>query len=130
LMKDGRVLVAGGTDTGGPLASAEVYDPDQKAWLPVRPLTTPRSEPAGTLLEDGSVLVVGGLGEGGIPLATAERFTLLGNGTLCGQAADCQSGFCVDGVCCNTAQDPLTWRSVTRPHGRREGEEKAQEPGE
>jgi MYXO-CTERM domain-containing protein len=57
------------------------------------------------LLEDGSVLVVGGLGEGGIPLATAELFKLFGNGTLCDQPADCQSGFCVDGVCCDRACD-------------------------
>jgi MYXO-CTERM domain-containing protein len=62
-------------------------------------------EPVGTLLEDGTVLVIGGRGEGGIPLATAELFKLLSNGTLCDQATDCQSGFCVDGVCCDTACD-------------------------
>ncbi|XYI04038.1 kelch repeat-containing protein [Sorangium sp. So ce1128] len=80
LMPDGRVLVAGGADTGGPLSDAEVYDPGRNAWLPVRPLTIPRSEPMGTSLEDGTVLVLGGLGEGGVPLATADLFKLLGTG--------------------------------------------------
>src|SRR5262245_6589468 len=56
----------------GPLESAEVYDSDKDIWLPLRPLITPRSEPTGTSLQDGSVLVVGGLSIGGIPLATTE----------------------------------------------------------
>jgi hypothetical protein len=29
--------------------------------------------------------------------------TQLGNGTACSAASDCESGFCVDGVCCETA---------------------------
>ena len=29
----------------------------------------------------------------------------LGNGHACGAATDCQSGFCVDGVCCKSACD-------------------------
>ncbi|MDC3962254.1 hypothetical protein KEG38_51020 [Polyangium jinanense] len=103
LLPDGRVLVAGGADTGGPLAGAEIYDPAKNAWQQVRSLITPRSEPVGAALQDGRVLLVGGLGEGFIPLATAERYELFSNGTLCGRPTDCQSGFCVDGVCCNTA---------------------------
>ncbi|AUX46017.1 uncharacterized protein SOCE26_075200 [Sorangium cellulosum] len=115
LMPDGRVLVAGGADTSGPLSSAEVYDPDGDVWAEVRPLTTSRNEPVtplrenadaredGDVLDDGSVLVLGGRGEGEIPLATVERFESFPAGMLCGQATDCQSGFCVDGVCCNTA---------------------------
>jgi hypothetical protein len=102
-LPDGRVLVAGGTDSGGPLDRVEVYDPAKKTWQPVRLLATPRNEPVGASFSDGSVLVVGGLGVGGLPLATAELFKLFDDSAQCHQAADCQSGFCVDGVCCNTA---------------------------
>ncbi|WP_433936367.1 hypothetical protein AB3662_16920 [Sorangium cellulosum] len=124
-MPDARVLVAGGADTGGPLSDAEVYDPGKNAWLPVRPLTIPRSEPMGASLEDGTVLVLGGLGEGGVPLAMADLFKLLGNATLCNQATDCQSGFCVDGVCCDTACDAgacdtCSVRTDVTPAGARE----------
>jgi uncharacterized protein (TIGR03382 family) len=33
----------------------------------------------------------------------ARLVTSLGQGTVCAAATDCASGFCVDGVCCNTA---------------------------
>lgn len=61
LLRDGRVLVTGGTGTTGMLqSSAEVYDPASGAWSPVAGMAFERSSHAATLLLDGKVLVVGG----------------------------------------------------------------------
>jgi hypothetical protein len=70
-LADGRVLIAAGTDglTGGPLASAEIYDPAGDSWSPTGSLTHARYYPVGARLPDGRVIVAGGgFGSG----ATAE----------------------------------------------------------
>ncbi len=88
VLSDGRVLAAGGTALGGgqgaaggqtirPEASAEIYDPRTGVWRRVGQMASPRFEHTATLLPDGRVLLVGGLGpaEGGVaPLASAELF--------------------------------------------------------
>ncbi|MFN2606564.1 MAG: kelch repeat-containing protein [Acidimicrobiales bacterium] len=72
-LADGRVLVAGGTGTGGrALASTEVFDPTVLRWSAGPALATPRSGAAAALLADGRVLVIGGTGATGQPLASAE----------------------------------------------------------
>lgn len=63
VMKDGRVLVAGGCDasTNGmlqPLASAELYDPKLDQWLPVSNMYRAQARPRGVLLPNGEVLVI------------------------------------------------------------------------
>lgn len=64
LLKDGRVLVAGGYETGKTfLSSAEVYDPDDGpsgSWSPAGSMATAREKHAAVLLSDGRVLVTGG----------------------------------------------------------------------
>jgi len=61
LLRDGRVLVAGGYHVGhDPLGSAELYDPDTQVWTTVSPLDRPRVGHTATLLTDGRVLVAGG----------------------------------------------------------------------
>ena len=92
LLRDGRVLVAGGetyhveTDASvsyEPLASAEVYDPATRTWTTVAPMLEPRVDHTATLLADGRVLIAGGASrefppgcDGGcdFSLATAELF--------------------------------------------------------
>lgn len=65
LLRDGRVLVAGGQGTNqGGLASAELYDPSTGTWSPTGSLTTPRIRHHATLLSDGRVLVGGGQSNG------------------------------------------------------------------
>jgi hypothetical protein len=60
LLPSGRVLVAGGLDTNGPLTEAEIYDPQSHVWRPVVPMNLARARHRATLLPDGRVLVVGG----------------------------------------------------------------------
>jgi WD40 repeat protein len=64
LLRDGRVLVAGGyaCETGDETwSSAELYDPTTGTFGPTGSMTAPRSQHTATLLEDGLVLIAGGL---------------------------------------------------------------------
>jgi hypothetical protein len=70
LLSDGRVLVAGGGNSG---QSAEIYSVASGTWAPTGSLTTFRSLHTATLLSDGRVLAAGGLGNS--TLASAELFT-------------------------------------------------------
>jgi len=70
LLSDGRVLVAGGGNSG---QSAEIYTPASGTWSPTGSLTSFRSLHTATLLVDGRVLAAGGSGNG--TLASAELFT-------------------------------------------------------
>ena len=71
LLEDGRVLVIGGQTSRRSsqfslppaVASAEIYDPSTGRWSPTRPMFDPRRHHGGVLLEDGMVLVSGGLTE-------------------------------------------------------------------
>jgi len=65
-LPDGMVLIAGGTGPGGPLASAELYDPAAKTFSPTAgSMATPRAYHTATVLPDGMVLLTGGTGPGG-----------------------------------------------------------------
>jgi hypothetical protein len=74
LLNDGRILLAGGMQANGVvLASAEVYDPAQSAFIRVAPMTAKRVGAVSALLPDGRVLIAGGW-DGSANLATAELF--------------------------------------------------------
>jgi hypothetical protein len=61
LLRDGRVLIAGGTDTyAHALSSAELYDPATGTFSPTGSLAGPRGFHTATLLLDGRVLIAGG----------------------------------------------------------------------
>jgi N-acetylneuraminic acid mutarotase len=63
LLKDGRVLVAGGVDASGTaLNSAEVYDPTTGHWTLIGSMTNARAGFTLTVLPDGQVVAAGGYG--------------------------------------------------------------------
>jgi N-acetylneuraminic acid mutarotase len=103
LLGDGRVLVTGGFNPNdGYLASAELYDPAAGSWSPIESMSSGRFDHTATLLEGGAVLIAGGSSEG-IDLSTAELYGAYEPGAPCASAGQCQSGFCVEGVCCDQA---------------------------
>lgn len=61
LLKDGRVLIAGGMNrTGKALDSAILFDPASGKFIPTGSMAEPRYNAAATLLPDGRVLISGG----------------------------------------------------------------------
>src|SRR6266851_2311216 len=74
-LADGTVLVVGGYNAGY-LASAEIYNPVNGAFLPTAgSLATARDAHTATLLGDGTLLVLGGFGGAGdLDLASAEIY--------------------------------------------------------
>jgi hypothetical protein len=76
LLADGRVLIAGGTDSAyAALSSAELYDPRTDTFAPADSMTTGRTGHTATLLKDGRVLIAGGASkQNGDFLASAEVY--------------------------------------------------------
>ena len=66
VLKDGRVLFAGGVASADsesdPVSTAELYDPVKDTWSSAQSMPEARSQMAGVLLADGTVLEVGGWG--------------------------------------------------------------------
>jgi N-acetylneuraminic acid mutarotase len=58
-LPDGRVLVAGGNDSG-PLGSAELYDPAAHRWSNAHSMNVARHGHAAVLMRSGKILVAGG----------------------------------------------------------------------
>lgn len=72
LLRDGRVLVVGGTGPAGAvLDSVELWDPATRAWTATAPLAAARADHGATLLTDGRVLIAGGVDSAGAALTTA-----------------------------------------------------------
>jgi hypothetical protein len=65
-LRDGRVLIAGGSPSESPsnpiLGSAEIYDPKTGQFTPTGALMLARSSATAVLLTDGRALIIGGYG--------------------------------------------------------------------
>jgi N-acetylneuraminic acid mutarotase len=82
LLASGEVLVAGGLSNGSApwspscTASAELYNPSTGQWTTTGSMTEPRDSHTATLLNDGTVLIAGGLCNDGFtyPDSSAELY--------------------------------------------------------
>ncbi len=103
-LPSGDVLAPGGYVTSGGIASVDLYDVGLGTWSAVPNMLTPRGYFTAQLLaDDKSVLVAGGDNASGTQIAGAELYKLTVKGAACTRPSECSTGFCVDGVCCNTA---------------------------
>ncbi len=83
LLRDGRVLITGGTDerdSRGLYTSTEIYDPRTGAFRLAGAMRLPRYKHRGTsvLLPDGRVLLAGGATQAEVYEPGTERFSLVG----------------------------------------------------
>lgn len=74
LLKNGDVLLAGGSDGTSLLTSAEIYDPRSGTFHLTGSMHTARRDATGALLPDGDVLIAGGHDALGQPLRSAEIY--------------------------------------------------------
>ena len=79
LLRDGRVLVAGGAIGGGETATCRLYDPLTNSWTAAGSMGAARAEFTLTLLRDGRVLAAGGWSPSTTQLSSAEIFSLGSN---------------------------------------------------
>ena len=98
VLADGRVLVAGGVyadeNSFDTRASAELFDPKTGKWSVTGAMKTARSAAPAVTLQDGRVLVVGGVDSDGKPLRSAEAFDPgTGRWSSTGSLATARAGF-------------------------------------
>ncbi len=74
LLKDGRVLVAGGGVGAIPIDAAELFDAPSGTWKATGALKQARRGHTAALLADGRVLIAGGRDADGEPMASAEVY--------------------------------------------------------
>src|SRR5208283_2781994 len=76
ILADGTALIAGGADSSGPLASAEIFNPTSSAVTETGSLNQARTLASASMLLDfnGDVLIEGGQDANGNDLNTAEEF--------------------------------------------------------
>lgn len=74
LLANGQLLIVGGADNTGSIASAELLAVANNKWTVTSPLSQARRSHSATLLHNGKVLIAGGIGEDVTRLSSAEMF--------------------------------------------------------
>ncbi len=101
IVENGQVLVAGGSSGSAALTSAEVWN-GTTTWTTTSALPSALQGQTATLLNNNLVLLAGGSNNGTSAVATSAFFD--GSFALqCTSNSQCATGFCVSGVCCDTA---------------------------
>jgi len=102
IVENGSVLVAGGTSTGSnTLSSAELFS-GTTTWTATPSLPGPLQGQTSVVLSGNMVLVAGGLSSS----TTVQNAAYLYDASFglgCSSNSQCASGFCVNGICCDTA---------------------------
>ena len=98
--ENGTVLVAGGTNGSSALSSAELWN-GTTTWTATIAMPAAVQGHTATLLANGSVLIAGGIN--GSTTLSAARLYDGSAGLGCTSGSQCTTGFCVSGVCCDTA---------------------------
>src|SRR5712692_2831113 len=73
LISDGQILITGGSDANGPLATAEIFNKDG-SFSATTTMNVARSKHISAVLSDGRVLVAGGITSGGAATNAAEIY--------------------------------------------------------
>lgn len=74
VLASGKVLLAGGDAANVATSVCDLYDPSTGLWSPTGALQTARKGHTATLLQNGMVLVTGGINASGIVVATVELY--------------------------------------------------------
>lgn len=86
-LHDGKILIAGGLQkTGIASATAEIFDPQTKLFLPTASMSVTRVGHTATLLPSGNVLIVGGEDSSGKPHSSTEVFNTEKGGFVTGSS--------------------------------------------
>lgn len=101
-----QVLFVGGLFGNTTYDSSEFFVPDGEGWtrLDLR-MNAKRFAHRATALNPGAVLLSGGQEGFGEPLAVTEKVVFIEPGEPCETSGECFTGYCVDGVCCESECD-------------------------
>ena len=100
LVENGQVLLAGGNNGTSTLGTAELWN-GTTTWTATTALPTAVQAETLTLLQNNMVLIAGGV-NGSTTVATADLYDASFS-LACTSNSQCATGFCVSGVCCDTA---------------------------
>ena len=99
VLANGQVLVSGGSSGSASLSSTELWN--GTSWTPATALLSAVQGHTATLLANGMVLVAGGVN--GTTTVNAAALYDPSWASTCTTNSQCATGFCVNGVCCDTA---------------------------
>ncbi len=100
IVENGQVLLTGGNNSSGTLSTTELWN-GTSTWTATTALPAAVQGQTATLLSNNMVLIAGGV-NGSTTVATASLYDA-SFALACTSNSQCTTGFCVSGVCCDTA---------------------------